>query len=69
MANGGVGWRLGLGGLRKGRDMLWDFRYLRGLNGKASLLLGRKKYEVGLGEVEKRMKREKAAKMTSGSDV
>lgn len=68
MANGGVGWRLGLGGFRKGRDMC-DFRYLRGLNGKASLLLGRKKYEVGLGEVEKRMKREKAAKMTSGSDV
>lgn len=69
MANGGVGCRLGLRGLRKGRDMLWNFRYLRGLIGKASLLLGRKKNEVGLGEAEKRMKREKAAKMTSGSDV
>lgn len=68
MANGGVGWRLGLGGKRKGRDMLWNLRYLRGLIGKASLL-GRKKNEVDLGEVEKRMKREKAAKMTSGSDV
>lgn len=49
--------------------MLWNLRYLRGLIGKASLLLGRKKNEVDLGEVEKRMKREKAAKMTSGSDV
>lgn len=33
------------------------------------MLFGLKKMEVGFGEVEKRTRREKAVKMTSGSDV
>lgn len=69
MANGG-GRRpglLGFGELVKGEDILGN---LRGCEGKESLLLlGMKKMEVGLGEVEKRTRREKAVKMTSGSDV
>lgn len=68
MANGG-GRRprfLGLGEVVKGEDIL------RGYSGKETLLpvlFGLKKMEVGFGEVEKRTRREKAVKMTSGSDV
>lgn len=48
--------------------MVRNLRNLRGFNGK-EILLGRKKTEVGLGEDEKRINKEKAVKITSGSDV
>lgn len=69
VANGG-GSRpgfLGYGELVKGKDILGNLRRYKGK--ESLLLLGRKKREVGLGEVEKRTRREKAVKMTSGSEV
>lgn len=70
MAKGGGRRRglLGLGEVVKGDGILG---FLRGYNGKENLLLllGRKRMGAGLREVEKRARREKAVKMTSGSEV